>query len=397
MIRRVVITGVGAVSGAGGSSKDHLSALLAGRSLARRLTDPWFDEFVRPIGVPVSTTVPAVDGLPRYVALADLAIAEAVSESGLTGPERADTRLITATATGAIVELESAFRGGRILPPGQFSFDHVTEWAHMRHGVGGNGGVMTVSTGCTAGLDALGSGYDTVASGRASRVLVVAAEAPFCPFVLGAFTNIGALSNRDVDPEHASCPFSQDRDGFVLGEGAAAVVLEELPAAIARGAAPLIEVFGWASVSSAYHMTRIRTSGVDIAASIREALDDAGLPPTAVEALDAHGTSTPLNDAAECAAYRDVFGDRSSQLPVVAQKGVTGHSLGAAGLLEVAGISRYLPVGMLPPTGNTTPRTLDAQLDLVLGEPRHAEPEIIVKTSSGFSGIHTAVVFGRVP
>lgn len=140
MVRRVVITSVGAVSGGGGSSKDHLSRLLAGRSLARKLTDPWFDDFDRPIGVSVDTAVPAVDGLPRYVALADLAIAEAVSGAGLTGLERADTRLVTATATGAIAELETAFRDGRALPPSQFSFDHITEWARMRYRVGGYGG-----------------------------------------------------------------------------------------------------------------------------------------------------------------------------------------------------------------------------------------------------------------
>jgi 3-oxoacyl-(acyl-carrier-protein) synthase len=148
-------------------------------------------------------------------------------------------------------------------------------------------------------------------------------------------------------------------------------------------------------VSSAYHMTGIRTTGEDVAASIRGALADAGLPAGAVDALDAHGTSTPLNDASENAAYHDVFGARAQRLPVVAQKGVTGHALGASNLLEIAGLGRYLTSGVLPPVANTTAETLDVPLDLVMGEPRLAEPEIVVKTSSGFSGIHSAAVLRR--
>ncbi|HEX7660230.1 MAG TPA: beta-ketoacyl synthase N-terminal-like domain-containing protein, partial [Pseudonocardiaceae bacterium] len=297
---------------------------------------------------------------------------------------------------GTSVELEHAYRHDSELPTGWFGFDLVTTWAKTRYGVGQDGWSLTLSTGCTAGLDALGSGYDAIAGGRTGRVLVVSAEATMCPIVVGAFQKIGALSDRDVPPEQASCPFSRNRDGFVLGEGAAAVILEDRDLALARGATPLVEVLGWATVSSAYHMTRIRTTGEDIAASVRQALADAELPADAVQALDAHGTSTRLNDASETAAYHDVFGDRADRLPVVAQKGVNGHALGASNLLEIAGIGRYLPAGVLPPTANTTKETLDVPLDVVLDEPRMAEPEILVKTSSGFSGIHTAAVLRRV-
>jgi 3-oxoacyl-(acyl-carrier-protein) synthase len=392
----VAITGVGVVSPAGPESKAHLNGLLAGRSLARRLTEPWFAPFAKAVGVPVDSAATLPDGLPEHVAFADLAIAEALAESGLTEAELAGTNVVTSTAIGASVELEAAFRDGTRLPPGRFGFDLVTRHAQAEYGVGRDGWSLTLSTGCTAGLDALGAGYDAVASGRAQRVLVVSAEATMCPIVVAAFQKIGALSDRDTEPHEASCPFSRRRDGFVLGEGAAAVVLEPLPHALARGARPLVELLGWASVSSAYHMTRIRTTGEDIAASVRHALADAGLPATAVEALDAHGTSTPLNDASETAAYHDVFGARAARLPVVAQKGVTGHALGASNLLEIGGLTRYLTSGVLPPTANTTAETLDADLDLVMDEPRLAEPEIVVKTSSGFSGIHTAAVLRRL-
>ncbi len=381
------------MSPAGPDSKAHLAGLLAGRSLARDLTEPWYAPFDKAVGAAV-TSVPESPESPRHVAFADLAIAEALAESGLDDRELAETPVVTSTAIAASVELERAFRDGTTLPAGWFGFDLVTDWARTRHGVRG-GWSLTLSTGCTAGLDALGAGFDAVVGGRTDRVLVVSAEATMCPIVVAAFQKIGALSHRDVEPHQASCPFSADRDGFVLGEGAAAVVLEDLSAAMARGATPLLEVLGWASVSSAYHMTRIRTTGEDIAASVRQALDDAGLPAGAVDSLDAHGTSTRLNDASECAAYHDVFGARAGQLPVVAQKGVNGHALGASNLMEVAGLSRYLTGGVLPPTANTTAETLDVGLDVVLHEPRLAEPEIVVKTSSGFSGIHSAAVLRR--
>jgi len=394
MSRRVAITGIGAVSPAGPDSKAHLAGLLAGRSLARDLTGDWYEPLGRAIGMPVTCDVPD-DGHPRLVTYADLAIGEALAESGLDNAERAATPIVTSTAIAASVEIEAAFRDGRQLPAGSFGFDLVTERARAWHGVGTDTWSLTLSTGCTAGLDALGAGFDAIAAGRARRVLVVSAEATMCPIVVAAFQKIGALSDRDVDPERASCPFSRDRDGFVLGEGAAAIVLEDLSAAAGRGAAPLVEVLGWASVSSAYHMTRIRTTGEDIAASVHAALADAGLPADAVDSLDAHGTSTPLNDVSENAAYHRVFGARAEQLPVVAQKGVTGHALGASNLLEIAGLGRYLTGGMLPPVANTTAGTLDVPLDLVMGEPRLVEPEIVVKTSSGFSGIHSATVLRR--
>lgn len=391
---RVAVAGIGAVSPAGPDSKAHLAGLLAGRSLARELAGDWYAPFAKAIGVPVSSDVP-VGGGPRHVAYAGLAIGEALAEAGLDPEERAGMPVVTSTAIGASVELESAFRDGSTLPSGAFGFDLLTELARHTYGAGAGTWSLTLLTGCTAGLDALGAGFDAIASGRAQRVLVVSAEATICPIVVAAFQKIGALSDRDVDPDRASCPFSRERDGFVLGEGAAAIVLEDMSATLARGAAPLMEVLGWASVSSGYHMTRIRPTGEDIAASVRQALADAELPAAAVDSLDAHGTSTPLNDASENAAYRDLFGARVGRMPVVAQKGVTGHALGASNLLEIAGLGRYLTIGALPPVANTTPETLEVPLDLVMGEPRLAEPEIVVKTSSGFSGIHTAMVLRR--
>jgi 3-oxoacyl-(acyl-carrier-protein) synthase len=329
-------------------------------------------------------------GVPRHVSLGLPAAREAVEHAGLSDQERAETDLVAATAISAIVELEAAHRDRVIPPVGWFAFDLLTERVRADLGIGGRS--MTVSTGCTTALDALGAAVDAVASGRSRRVLVAAGEAALTPAVVAGFQRVGALSTRSGPPERASCPFSGERDGFVLGEGGAAVVVEDADLAAARGARPTLEICGFGSVSSAYHMTGIRQTGEDIARSVRAALENADLPADAIDCIDAHGSSTPLNDASEAAAFADVFGARSISMPVVAQKGVLGHALGASNLLEVVGLAGLLPKGVLPPVKNTNRTTLNEPVDLVMDEPRHMQPEYVIKTSSGFSGLHSACV-----
>jgi 3-oxoacyl-(acyl-carrier-protein) synthase len=347
-----------------------------------------FDEFEHAIGCRVPSMENTEEGLPRHVGLGLPAVREAAEQAGLSDQERAETDVIAATAISAIVELEIAYRAGVAPPAGWFGFDLLTERARAE--LGSRGRSLTVSTGCTTSLDALGVAVDAVTSGRSRRVLVVAAEAALTPAVVAGFQRVGALSTRPVPPERASCPFSGERDGFVLAEGAAALIVEDAELAAARGARPTLEICGWASVSSAYHMTGIRKTGEDIARSIRQALDNARVSVDAIGCIDAHGSSTPLNDASEAAAFGDVFGHR--WLPVVAQKGVMGHALGASNLLEVVGLAGLLPKGVLPPVKNTTTFTLNEPVDLVIDEPRHLRPEYLVKTSSGFSGLHSACV-----
>ncbi|MFJ4972897.1 hypothetical protein [Streptomyces sp. NPDC088755] len=173
--------------------------------------------------------------------------------------------------------------------------------------------------------------------------------------------------------------------------------MEDEGTAAAAGRPGLMEVCGWGSVSSAFHMTALRTTGQDITRAILQALADAGLSPELIDCVDAHGTSTPFNDAAEAAAFQEVFGPRAHRIPVVAQKGVTGHALGAANLLEVVGAVGYTRLGLLPPTANTVKETLDVPLDLVLETPRPHSPRYVLKTSSGFSGLHSACVLRVLP
>lgn len=382
------MTATGAVSAAGVGAESHALGLMAGWPTAQALGSG-FEKFDHAIGCRVAS-VGHNETEPRHVTLGLLAAREAVDAAGLSDVELAETDLVAATAISAISEVEAAHRDGVVPPAGWFGFDLLSE--RLRTGLGIRGRSLSVSTGCTTGLDALGTAVDAIASGRSTRVLVVAGEAALTPAVVAGFQRVGALSTRPGPPERASCPFSRERDGFVLAEGAAAVVLEHPGVAAARGARPALEICGWGSVSSAYHMTGIRESGIDIARSIRAALDNAGLPPDAIDCIDAHGSSTPLNDTSEAAAFTDVFGKRIESMPVVAQKGVLGHPLAASNLLEVVGLADLLPKGVLPPVKNTTPETLGEQVDLVLGEPRYVRPEYVVKNSSGFSGLHSACV-----
>lgn len=388
MGKRVVVTATGAVSPVGADAQSHARGMAGGQPTCRAL-DNGFEEFDHAIGCAV-LSVPHSDTKPRHVSLGMLAAREAVEAAGLSEPERAGTEIVVATAISAIVELEAAHRAEVVPPAGWFGFDLLTE--RIRDELGVCGRSMTVSTGCTSGLDAVGAAADAVRSGRCPRVLVVAGEAALSPAVVAGFQRVSALSTRPVPAERASCPFSGERDGFVLGEAAAAVLMEDAELAAARGAQPSLEICGWGSVSSAYHMTGIRTTGEDIARSVRSALEDAGVSADAVDCVDAHGSSTPLNDASEAAAFAAVFGKRLDSIPVTAQKGVFGHPLGASNLLEIVGLAELLPQGVLPPVKNTTKETLDQAVDLVMDEPRYVRPEYVVKNSSGFSGLHTACV-----
>ncbi|WP_406631935.1 beta-ketoacyl synthase N-terminal-like domain-containing protein [Amycolatopsis sp. WGS_07] len=392
----VVVTGAGVVSPAGADWKAHADGLYTGRSLVRPLSPPLFPEysaFRRPIGARALFDADREDrSQPRFVAMAEAAAAEAVGMGG--GPDAiSGTRVavVGATAVGAALELEAAYRRG-IPAPGLFTFDLATEAVATL--LGTRGPKLTVTTGCTAGLDALGTGLRLIRSELADAAIVVAADAALSPIVTASFQRIGALSRRDCHPAKASTPFAADRDGFTLGEGAAAILLERADRAAARGVRPIARLLGWASVSSALHMTALRKDGEDIAGSIRMALADAAVPADAVDLLDAHGTSTPLNDMSEAAAYQTVFGARAARIPLTAQKGVVGHALGASNLLEVAGVVSFLVDGKLAPIANTTAETLAYDVGAVLGSPPAFFGEFAVKTSSGFAGIHTTCVMG---
>jgi len=257
----------------------------------------------------------------------------------------------------------------------------------IRHGFTGPN--LAIATACATGAHAIGEGARMVRDGTADVVVCGGAEACVSPVAMAAFARMGALS-KHADPAAASRPFDDDRDGFVMGEGAAFVVLEPYDRAVARGARIYGAVLGYGLTCDAYHITAPLEDGAGAVAAIEMALGDAGLAPGAIGHVNAHGTSTPHNDAAEAAAIAKVFGPGA--LPVTSIKGVTGHLIGAAGAVEAVVALLSTARGLVPPTANH--RHTDLPVDVVTGEPRSIEPGPAVSTSFAFGGHNAALVLG---
>ena len=384
--RRVVVTGIGVVSPAGTGLDAFWKGLQATPQdrRERRVDDfdpaPWlsgkqarhFDRFTH-----------------FAVAAADMALEDC---GGLPGVDPARAGVQLGTGIGGVGTLETqvgvlAARGpGRVSP---FTIPMVMPNAgaaavSLRHGL--QGPCETLTTACAAGTHSVAAGARMVADGRCDLVLAGGAESSMTPTTVAAFTVMTALSRSGL-----SRPFDTGRDGFCIAEGAAVLVLEERGAALARGARVYGEVLGAASTCDAHHMTAPSPGGVGAAACMRLALDDAELAPGDIRAVNAHGTSTPLNDAAEATAVAAVFGPGA--VPVSSIKGVTGHGLGAAGALEAASVLLSFVHRELPPTLGTTDVDPELEIDVVLA-PRAWEPGPTISNSFGFGGHNGSLVLG---
>ncbi len=249
---------------------------------------------------------------------------------------------------------------------------------------------------CASGAIGVGRGFRLVRDGEADVALAGGAEAPLAPLSFGSFAIIRAMSTRNDEPRRASRPFDRDRDGFVMGEGACVLLLEELERARRRDAPIYAELTGFGTTNDAHHMTRPRPDGEQAARAVRLALEDAGLPPDAVDHVNAHGSATPLNDPTEAKALRAALGDRAARVPISATKGYYGHALGASGAIEAAICCLAIARGWLPPTVNLeAPDEEVEDLDLVDGGGRDAEVDHVLSTSFGFGGINAGLVLGR--
>jgi 3-oxoacyl-[acyl-carrier-protein] synthase II len=248
---------------------------------------------------------------------------------------------------------------------------------------------------CASGTIAIGDAFRAIRDDYADVMLAGAAEAPLAPLCFGAFAIIRAMSTRNDDPTAASRPFDKDRDGFVMGEGAAVLVLEELERAMARGAHIYAEVVGYGTSNDAHHMTAPRPDGSQAARSMRLALRDAEVAPGEVAYVNAHGSSTPLNDPTETGAIRQTFGEHATDLQVSSTKGYYGHALGASGAIEAAITALALERRWLPPTLNHGAPADGCDLDYIPNEGRDADVEYALSNSFGFGGINAAVVFKR--
>ena len=248
---------------------------------------------------------------------------------------------------------------------------------------------------CASGTIAIGDAYRAIERGDADAMVAGGAEAPLAPLCFGAFALIRAMSTRNDDPEHASRPFDAGRDGFVMGEGAAVLVLEERERALARGAPVYAEICGYGLTNDAHHMTAPLPGGTQAARAMRIALAERQVKPEAVEYINAHGSSTPLNDPTETAAVKSVFGDHAYRLALSGTKGYYGHALGASGAIEAAICALSSRYGWLPPTLNLACADPACDLDYLAGTGREARPEYLLTNSFGFGGINASLLLRR--
>ena len=260
---------------------------------------------------------------------------------------------------------------------------------------GAQGPNSTNAMSCASGTMAIGEGFRQIRDGYADVMICGGAEAPLNQLCFGAFAIIRAMSTRNDDPAHASRPFDADRDGFVMGEGAGVVVLEEYERAVSRGAQIYAEISGYAFCNDAHHMTAPRPDGSQAARAMRGALADAHVTPGEIGYVNAHGSSTPLNDPTETRAIRSVFGDHAPKLQVSSTKAYYGHALGASGAMEVAICALALQRDWLPPTLNLETPDAGCDLDYIPGAGREARVDYILSNSFGFGGINAALVLKR--
>lgn len=406
-MRRVVITGVGAVTPIGTAVDGLWNGLRAQTSAVRTITR--FDP--APFRSHMAAEIPdfrpqdhleakRVKRLDRFsqlaVTSARLALADAEITPQQEDPDRIGTMM--GSALGGVSFAESQVP--RYLAEGPRGLDPSLALAvfcgaascNIAIEFGFTGPNATNAMSCASGTIAVGEAFHVVRDGRADVMLAGGAEAPLAPLTFAAFSIIRAMSARNDDPARASRPFDASRDGFVMGEGAAVLVLEERSRAVARGARIYAEVVGHAYTNDAYHMTAPRPDGRQAARAMKLALADGGVSPSDVGYINAHGSSTPLNDPTETAAIKQVFGEHAYRLTVSGTKGYYGHALGASGAIEAAICALALSRGWLPPTLNLERPDPQCDLDCLPGGGRPAAPAAVVSNSFGFGGINAALV-----
>jgi 3-oxoacyl-[acyl-carrier-protein] synthase II len=254
---------------------------------------------------------------------------------------------------------------------------------------------MNIATACASGNNAIGESAAMIRRGAADVMVTGGAEAGIVKLSIAGFANMGALSQRNHDPLHASRPFDKDRDGFVAGEGAGILVLESEEHALSRGAHIYAEMKGYAATADAYHVTAPPEDGRGAAAAMKTAMEDAGVSPKSIDYLNAHGTSTPLNDKSETKAIKTVFGEAAYDLPISSTKSMTGHLFGAAGAIEAVFSVKTIETGWIPPTINYEIPDPECDLDYVPNEARQQEVSLVLSNSFGFGGHNACLVLGR--
>lgn len=414
--RRVVITGIGVISPNGIGKEEAYQAFISGKSGVQLVDGFDVSLFNTKIAAEVRDFNPFKLGLnhdeavrmDRYVQFGVAAAYMAVNDSGLNfskeNAERIGVCLANAICGTKYMEEEFALvteDGKHAIDPSLVRpdlydaamFNTPSIEISARYGLKGT--CNTISTGCTAGTDSLGFGLETIQDGEHDIMICGAAEAPLTPITFGAFDVVNVLSARNDKPEAASRPFDKKRDGFVLSEGAGILILEELSHALARNAHIYAEVIGFGTSCNAFHMTDLPADGTAMANCINLALKDAEIKPTAIDYINAHGSSTRMNDIFETSAYKMVFGDYAYKLPISSLKSMIGHPLAAANAIELTIGCMIFQNNILPPTINQEEKDPLCDLDYIPNTAREKKVNTILKTSSGFSGIHSSLIMKR--
>jgi 3-oxoacyl-[acyl-carrier-protein] synthase II len=339
----------------------------------------------------------------RFVHLGLAAAGEALRDSGLdlAAADRSRIGAIIGSGLGGVLFHEEQILAGYEKGPHRLNPlcvpritpNAVASHVAIQHGLLGPN--MVISTACASSNHAIGESLRKVQGGEADVVVTGGVEAPLTQFCFGAYAAMKVLSKRNDAPEKASRPFDRGRDGFVLSEGAAALILEELEHACRRGARIYAELVGYAAGSGAHHMVIPDPTGKDASAAMRLALRDAGIGPDAVDYINAHGTSTQANDVAETNAIKDVFGERARAIPVSATKGVIGHTVGAAGAIEAVACCLTIAEGIIHPTANYEEPDPECDLDYVPNAAREAKVNVALSNSFGFGNANACLVFAR--
>ncbi|PSL46009.1 act minimal PKS ketosynthase (KS/KS alpha) [Saccharothrix carnea] len=411
--RRVVITGVGVTAPGTPGVKSFWDLLTAGRTATRRISffdpSPFRSQVAAEVDFDAELHGLSPQEIRRMDRAAQFAVVtarQAVEDSGLefssVDPDRVGVTI--GSAVGATMGLDEEYRtvsdGGRLeLVDHRYAVPHLYNYlapssfaTEVAWAVGAEGPSTVVSTGCTSGLDAIGYATDVIREGSADVMVAGATDAPISPITVACFDAIKATTPRNDDPEHASRPFDASRNGFVLGEGAAVFVLEELESARARGAKVYAEVAGYATRSNAFHMTGLKPDGREMAEAIRVALAQARLNPEDIDYVNAHGSGTRQNDRHETAAFKRSLGEHAYRVPVSSIKSMVGHSLGAIGSIEVAASVLAMQHDVVPPTANLHTPDPECDLDYVPLVARDWRTDAVLSVGSGFGGFQSAVV-----
>jgi 3-oxoacyl-[acyl-carrier-protein] synthase II len=408
--RRVVVTGTGLVTPLGTGTEKSWENICAGKSGVSHITKFDVSEYGVKIAAEVKDFNPVDFIEPKlakhfdaFVQYAVAAAGMSVKQSGLTIDDNNANRVgvFTGNGIGGLVTIEKTHqtlmeKGPRRVTP----FFIPMAISNMSAGqisilAGAKGPNLSVTTACAAGTHAVGEAFRSISRGDCDVAITGGSEATICPLAISGFNSMKALSQRNDDPEKASRPFDKDRNGFVLSEGAGMMILEELEHAKARGANIMAEVVGFGLSGDGYHMAAPPDDGNGAVRCMQMALDDAGLAPEDIDYINAHGTSTPLNDVIETRAIKAVFGEHAYKLAISSTKSMTGHMLGGAGGIESVFLALAIADQIIPPTINLENPDPECDLDYVPNTARKTSIRAAISNSFGFGGTNAVLVMKR--